>query len=157
MSARGVFSFASGYGYNDHGQGHPGSRCTPAPSIRKRHLVRPQITCGTHALALALAANLRPGRRAAFSPVGKPYDTLEEVIGIRANQKVPWQSTGSPTARWSCLEDGYFDYPAIRAALNERTKAGDDPALQGLSDTSQLFRGEDRRADRLYQRRSSRM
>ena len=45
-------------------------------------LVRPQITCGTHALTVALSANLLPGDTL-LSPVGAPYDTLEEVIGIR--------------------------------------------------------------------------
>lgn len=45
-------------------------------------LVRPQITCGTHALTVALAGNVRPGDEI-FSPVGLPYDTLQGVIGIR--------------------------------------------------------------------------
>ena len=74
------FQYASGYGYNDFGR----------DTLEKVYayifhtedaLVRPQITCGTHALALALAANLRPGDEM-ISVAGKPYDTLEEVIGI---------------------------------------------------------------------------
>ena len=75
------FNISSGYGYNDMGR----------DTLEKVYadcfggedaLVRPQITCGTHALALALMSNLRPGDEL-LSPVGKPYDTLEEVIGIR--------------------------------------------------------------------------
>ena len=71
----------TGYGYNDVG------RDTLEEVYAKLFgtedaLVRPQITCGTHALALALMSNLRPGDEL-LSPVGKPYDTLEEVIGIR--------------------------------------------------------------------------
>ena len=71
----------TGYGYNDIG------RDTLEEVYAKLFnaedaLVRPQITCGTHALALALMSNLRPGDEL-LSPVGKPYDNLEEVIGIR--------------------------------------------------------------------------
>ena len=77
----GCFKYASGYGYDD-----PGRDTLEEVYAEIFHtesaLVRPQITCGTHALALALAANLRPGDEL-LSPVGKPYDTLEEVIGIR--------------------------------------------------------------------------
>ena len=83
-------------------------------------LVRPNITCGTHALSLALSANLRPGDEL-LSPAGKPYDTLEEVIGIRP-------STGSLAeygvtySQVDLLEDGTFDYDNIRKAVNDRTK-----------------------------------
>lgn len=74
----------TGYGYNDLGRD-----TLEAVYARVFHtedaLVRPQITCGTHALALALMSNLRPGDEL-FSPVGKPYDTLEEVIGIRPSK-----------------------------------------------------------------------
>ena len=71
-------------------------------------------------LALALAANLRPGDEL-LSPVGKPYDTLEEVIGIRPS-KGSLAEYGITYRQVELLEDGYFDYPAIEAALNEKTK-----------------------------------
>ena len=61
-------------------------------------LVRPQLTCGTHALAVALASNLRPGDEL-LSPVGKPYDTLEEVIGIRRFRRLIKKNMAYPTAR----------------------------------------------------------
>ena len=73
-----------------------------------------------HALALALSAILRPGDEL-LSPVGKPYDTLEEVIGIRQS-KGSLAEYGITYKQVELLEDGYFDYPAIERALNDRTK-----------------------------------
>ena len=89
---------STGYGYDDPGRENL-ERVYAATFHTEACLVRPLIACGTHALAIAMAGNLRPGDEI-LSPVGKPYDTLEEVIGIRP--RVPWPSTGSPTARWSC-------------------------------------------------------
>ena len=115
----GCFHYASGYGYNDDGRDTL-EKVYASAFHTEAALVRPQITCGTHALALALSANLRPGDEL-LSPVGKPYDTLEEVIGIRpsrgslAEYDVTYRQV-------ELLEDGYFDYPAIEKALNERTK-----------------------------------
>lgn len=83
-------------------------------------LVRPQITCGTHALALALMSNLRPGDEL-LSPVGKPYDTLEEVIGIRPS-KGSLKEYGVTYRQVDLLPDGQFDYENIRKAVNERTR-----------------------------------
>ncbi|MGL6199464.1 MAG: aminotransferase class I/II-fold pyridoxal phosphate-dependent enzyme [Lachnospiraceae bacterium] len=113
------FHYASGYGYNDTGRD-----TLEAVYARVFHtdaaLVRPQITCGTHALAIALSANLHPGDEL-LSPVGKPYDTLEEVIGIRP-------STGSLAEyqvtyrQVELTAPGAFDYPAIEQALNSKTK-----------------------------------
>ena len=78
--SEGCFHYASGYGYNDAGRDTL-EEVYASVFHTESALVRPQITCGTHALALALSANLRPGDEL-LSPVGKPYDTLEEVIGI---------------------------------------------------------------------------
>ncbi len=83
-------------------------------------LVRPQITCGTHALYLALAANLLPGDEL-LSPVGRPYDTLEEVIGIR-DCPCSLKESGVSYREVELLEDGAFDYENIAKALNEKTK-----------------------------------
>ena len=113
------FGTSSGYGYNDLGreileQVYADTFHTEAC------LVRPQITCGTHALAIALFGNLRPGDEL-LSPVGKPYDTLEEVIGIR-------QSNGSLAEygvkyrQVDLLSDGTFDYENIKKAINEKTR-----------------------------------
>lgn len=83
-------------------------------------LVRPQITCGTHALALALMSNLRPGDEL-LSPVGKPYDTLEEVIGIRETPG-SLSEYGITYKQVDLLADGSFDYDNIAKAINEKTK-----------------------------------
>lgn len=115
----GCFQYASGYGYNDQGRDTLEEVYATAFHTESA-LVRPQITCGTHALALALSANLRPGDEL-LSPVGKPYDTLEEVIGIRES-KGSLAEYGITYRQVELLEDGYFDYPAIEKAINEKTK-----------------------------------
>ncbi len=109
----------TGYGYNDMGR-----ETLEAVYASLFHaedaLVRPQITCGTHALALALMSNLRPGDEL-LSPVGKPYDTLEEVIGIRPS-KGSLKEYGITYRQVDLLADGSFDYENIEKALNEKTR-----------------------------------
>lgn len=113
------FNYVSGYGYND--MGRDTLEAVYASTFHtEAALVRPQITCGTHALALALSANLRPGDEL-LSPVGKPYDTLEEVIGIRKSRG-SLAEYGITYRQVELLENGYFDYDAIREAINEKTK-----------------------------------
>ena len=113
------FNTSTGYGYNDMGRDTL-EKVYASTFHTEAALVRPQITCGTHALALALSANLRPGDEL-LSPVGKPYDTLEEVIGIRES-KGSLAEYGITYRQVELLEDGYFDYPAIKEAINDRTK-----------------------------------
>ncbi len=113
------FNYASGYGYNDMGRDTLEEVYAKAFHTEAA-LVRPQITCGTHALALALSANLRPGDEL-LSPVGKPYDTLESVIGIR-EAKGSLAEYGISYRQVDLLEDGTFDYENIRKAINEKTK-----------------------------------
>ncbi len=115
----GCFHYASGYGYNDRGRDVLEEVYAKAFHTEAA-LVRPQITCGTHALALALSANLRPGDEL-LSPAGKPYDTLEEVIGIRKS-KGSLAEYGITYRQVDLLEDGTFDYENIRKAINEKTK-----------------------------------
>ena len=109
----------TGYGYNDLGRDTL-EQVYASLFHTEDALVRPQITCGTHALALALMSNLRPGDEL-LSPVGKPYDTLEEVIGIRPS-KGSLKEYGISYRQVDLLPDGSFDYEGIRAALSERTK-----------------------------------
>lgn len=109
----------TGYGYNDLGR--ETLEAVYASVFRTEDaLVRPQITCGTHALALALMSNLRPGDEL-LSPVGKPYDTLEEVIGIRPS-KGSLAEYGITYRQVDLLADGSFDYEAIGAAIHEKTR-----------------------------------
>lgn len=109
----------TGYGYNDLGRDTLETVYADVFETEDA-LVRPQITCGTHALALALMSNLRPGDEL-LSPVGKPYDTLEEVIGIRPSRG-SLAEYGVTYRQVDLLPDGSFDYEGIRAAVGERTK-----------------------------------
>ena len=113
------FNTSSGYGYNDMGRDTL-EKVYASCFKGEDALVRPQITCGTHALALALMSNLRPGDEL-LSPVGKPYDTLEEVIGIRPS-KGSLAEYGITYSQVDLLPDGTFDYEGIKNAINERTK-----------------------------------
>lgn len=113
------FSSSTGYGYNDIGR-----ETLEKVYARVFHtedaLVRPQITCGTHALALALFSNLRPGDEL-LSISGKPYDTLEEVIGIR-DSTGSLKEYGITYAQVDLLPDGSFDREGIKKAINGKTK-----------------------------------
>ena len=113
------FSGTTGYGYNDLGR-ETLEQVYADVFHTEDALVRPQITCGTHALYTALAGNLRPGDEL-LSPVGKPYDTLEEVIGIRPSNG-SLKEYGITYRQVDLLEDGSFDFDGIKAAVNEKTK-----------------------------------
>ena len=106
----------TGYGYNDIGR-EKLEAVYASVFHTEDALVRPQITCGTHALALALMSNLRPGDML-FSPVGKPYDTLEEVIGIRPS-KGSLAEYGVSYTQVELLPDGAFDFDNIKKTLIE--------------------------------------
>lgn len=113
------FAGSTGYGYNDMGR-ETLEKVYADCFHTEAALVRPQITCGTHALAIALSANLLPGDEL-FSPVGRPYDTLEEVIGIR-DSACSLKEYGVSYNETELLSDGSFDYDGIRNAINEKTK-----------------------------------
>ncbi len=110
---------STGYGYDDTGRD-----CLERVYADVFHteaaLVRPQITCGTHALTVALSANLLPGDEL-LSPVGMPYDTLQEVIGIRESP-CSLKEYGVSYRQVDLLPDGGFDLEGIRSAINEKTK-----------------------------------
>lgn len=109
----------TGYGYNDIGRDTLEAVYADVFHTEDA-LVRPQITCGTHALALALMSNLRPGDEL-LSPVGKPYDTLEEVIGIRPS-KGSLAEYGVTYKQVDLLPDGSFDFENIKKAINDKTR-----------------------------------
>ncbi len=113
------FQATSGYGYNDMGRDTL-ERVYALTFHTEAALVRPQITCGTHALAVALSGNLRPGDEM-LSISGKPYDTLEEVIGIRPSCG-SLAEYGVSYAQVDLLKDGSFDFDAIRAAIRPNTR-----------------------------------
>lgn len=113
------FAATTGYGYDDVGRDTL-ERVYADVFHTEAALVRPQITCGTHALTVALAANLLPGDEL-LSPVGAPYDTLQEVIGIRESP-CSLKEYGVSYRQVNLLSDGTFDYEKIREAINEKTK-----------------------------------
>ena len=113
------FAATTGYGYDDYGRDNL-ERVYADTFHTEAALVRPQITCGTHALTVALSANLLPGDEL-LSPVGAPYDTLQEVIGIRPSP-CSLAEYGVTYRQADLKPDGSIDYEAIRACVNEKTK-----------------------------------
>lgn len=113
------FAATTGYGYNDLGRDTL-EAVYASVFHAEDALVRPQLISGTHALHVALSGNLRPGDEL-LSPVGKPYDTLEEVIGIRESVG-SLKEYGVSYRQVDLFEDGSFDFEGIRAAINEKTK-----------------------------------
>lgn len=113
------FAATTGYGYNDLGRDTL-EEVYAQTFHGESALVRPQLISGTHALHVALSGNLRPGDEL-LSPVGKPYDTLEEVIGIR-DSVGSLKEYGVTYRQADLLEDGSFDFDGIRQAINDRTR-----------------------------------
>ena len=113
------FAATTGYGYDDYGRDNL-ERVYADVFHTEAALVRPQITCGTHALTVALSANLLPGDEL-LSPVGLPYDTLQEVIGIRPSP-CSLAEYGVSYRQVDLLPGGGFDYDGIKAAINEKTR-----------------------------------
>ena len=113
------FAATTGYGYDDVGRERL-EQVYADTFHTEAALVRPQITCGTHALAVALSANLLPGDEL-LSPADGPYDTLEEVIGIRESP-CSLKEYGISYRQVDLLPDGSFDYENIRRAIHEKTK-----------------------------------
>ena len=113
------FAATTGYGYNDLGRDTL-EAVYASVFHGESALVRPQLISGTHALNIAFSGNLRPGDEL-LSPVGKPYDTLEEVIGIRPSCG-SLAEYGITYRQVDLKEDGFFDFEGIRQALNERTR-----------------------------------
>ena len=115
------FEATTGYGYDDLGRETLEAVYAEVFGAESA-LVRPQITCGTHGLTVALSAVLRPGDEL-LSPVGKPYDTLEGVIGIKEdNPPGSLKEFGISYRQVDLFEDGSFDFEGIKNALNESTK-----------------------------------
>lgn len=122
------FAATTGYGYNDFGRDTLENIYAEVFGSEAA-LVRPQITCGTHALAIALSANLLPGDEL-LCPAGGPYDTLEEVIGIRPSP-CSLKEYGVTYKQVELKEDGTFDYEAIKAAITDKTKMAEIQRSKG--------------------------
>ena len=110
---------STGYGYDDIGRERL-EKVYADVFHTESALVRPQITCGTHALTVSLSANLLPGDEL-LAPAGKPYDTLEEVIGVRPSP-CSLMEYGVTYKQVDLLEGGGFDYENIKKAISSKTK-----------------------------------
>jgi len=114
------FAGTTGYGYDDRGR--EVLDAVYADVFRAEDaLVRHQIVAGTHAIALCMYGNLRPGDEL-LSITGKPYDTLEEVIGLRGEGGGSLKEFGVSYRQVDLLADGSIDFEGVRAAVNEKTK-----------------------------------
>ncbi len=113
------FTTTTGYGYNDLGRD---TLEKVYADIFKTEdaLVRPQIVSGTHAITLALSANLYPGNKMLYI-TGKPYDTLDEVIGIRDNES-SLSEYGISYGQVDLTDTGEFDFDGIKNAITEDVK-----------------------------------
>ncbi len=129
------FAATTGYGYNDIGRDTL-ERVYADVFQAEDALVRPQLISGTHALTVALAGNLRPGDEI-LSPVGKPYDTLEGVIGI-TEAKGSLAEYGITYSQVDLKPDGSFDLEGIRAAVKENTKLATIQRSKGYADRPTL-------------------
>ncbi|NLK75934.1 MAG: hypothetical protein GX288_11695 [Clostridiales bacterium] len=129
------FAATTGYGYNDLGRDTLESVYADIFNTEDA-LVRPQLVSGTHALTIALSGNLRPGDEI-LSPVGKPYDTLEGVIGI-TEAKGSLAEYGITYSQVDLLPDGGFDWEGIKAAVNSRTKLATIQRSKGYANRKTL-------------------
>ena len=125
----------TGYGYNDLGRDKL-EEVYAKTFCAEDALVRSQIVCGTHALATALFGNTRPGDEI-FSPVGLPYDTLQEVIGIR-DSRGSLKEYGVGFSYVDLLPDGSFDWEGIRRGITEKTRLVTIQRSRGYSERHTL-------------------
>lgn len=129
------FAATTGYGYNDIGRDTL-EKVYADVFHTEDALVRPQLISGTHALTIALSGNLRPGDEI-LSPVGKPYDTLEGVIGI-TETKGSLAEYGITYSQVDLTSDGSFDFDGIKAKVNSRTKLATIQRSKGYADRPTL-------------------
>ncbi len=114
------FNGTTGYGYDDRGREVLDSVYADVFGAEDA-LVRHQIVSGTQALALCLFGNLRPGDEL-VAVTGKPYDTLEEVIGIRGENCGSLKEFGVSYKQVELKSDGKPDLQGIKAAVSSKTK-----------------------------------
>lgn len=114
------FGWNTGYGYDD-----PGREALEKVYAQVFHtedaIVRPLIVNGTHALTLTLTGILRPGDEIVYC-TGGPYDTLEEVIGIRGEGRGSLKEFGVTYQQVDLLPDGRIDLEGVKKVINERTR-----------------------------------
>lgn len=114
------FASVSGYGHNDLGRDTL-DRVFADVMQAEAAAVRVQFVSGTHAIACALFGTLRPGDEL-LAVAGAPYDTLEEVIGLRGNQQGSLIDFGVTYRELSLTAVGTVDWSALETAVSDRTR-----------------------------------
>ena len=114
------FNPSTGYGYDDYGRDTL-EKIYAQVFGAEAGLVRPQIISGTHAISIALFGVLRPGDELLYI-TGKPYDTLEEIVGLRGNGSGSLKEFGISYQSVDLLHSGGIDYEAVEKAMKPNTK-----------------------------------
>ena len=114
------FNPSTGYGYDDYGRDTL-EKIYAQVFGAEAGLVRPQIISGTHAISIALFGVLRPGDELLYI-TGKPYDTLEEIVGLRGNGSGSLKEFGISYQSVDLLHSGGIDYVAVEKAMKPNTK-----------------------------------
>lgn len=126
------FSSSDGYGYGDAGR--EGIEALYANVFGAEDaLVRPQIVSGTHAISTALYSLLRPGDELIYM-TGRPYDTLEEIIGLRGNHSGSMKEYGIAYNEVDLLDDGSVNYEKLKTVISNQTKVIGIQRSKGYSD-----------------------
>ena len=114
------FAGTTGYGYDDRGREILDSVYADVFKAEDA-LVRHQIVAGTQAIAVCMYGNLRPGDEL-LSVTGKPYDTLEEVIGLRGEGAGSLREFGISYSQMELQDNGSIDLNKLEEAINARTR-----------------------------------
>lgn len=126
------FSSSDGYGYGDSGR--VGIEAVYAKVFGGEDaLVRPQIVSGTHAISTTLYSLLKPGDELIYM-TGRPYDTLEEIIGLRGNNPGSMKDYNIAYNEVDLLEDGSVNFSQLKNIITERTKVIGIQRSKGYSD-----------------------
>lgn len=118
--AQADFFSATGYGYGDTGR-EKTERIFRDVFCAEDAVVRPSIASGTHALSTVLFSLLQPGDFL-LAATGDPYDTLQEVIGLRGDEVGTLLEKGIRYQSCALLDDGKIDYDALEKALSDAPK-----------------------------------
>ena len=131
------FAPTTGYGYDDVGRDTL-EKLFADIFEAEAAIVRPQIASGTHALSMCLFGLLRPGDELMYAS-GGPYDTLEDVIGVRGCPPGSLKEMGVSYAQVEMTVDGHLDLEGIRAAMKPNTRVVAVQRSRGYSSRPSLM------------------
>lgn len=126
------FSSTDGYGYDDSGRDQLEQLYAKVFGAEDA-LVRPQIVSGTHAISTALFGVLRPHDELLYI-TGKPYDTLEEIVGKRGETSGSFTEYNIRYREVLLTDEGKINYEGIQAAITDQTKVVGIQRSKGYED-----------------------